>query len=272
MSIIIFTTADILVSYRGKVDRNACYCVLHFDSMNLSLVIILVAAAYILFVVLRFRALVQKGKVLVRYSHPFERRIPGGRPRILVMGDSTAVGTGVADPAGSVAGCFGRDFPQADIQNLGVNGMRAAELVHHFPHAADKSFDLVLLQIGANDIIRGTGIDDFKNSITRIFEKATLLGLRVVALHSGNVGLAPLFPWPLNRTLRARTLKIRDVYKKKAAEHGVTYVDLFEEKANDPFRDHAVFYAADKLHLTEAGYSFWYQKIRSAMQHTGIVL
>jgi lysophospholipase L1-like esterase len=66
---------------------------------------------------------------------------------------------------------------------------------------------------------------------------------------------------------------MRTLYKKIAAQNDVTYVDLFTESADDPFlQDIPKYYAADGLHLTEAGYKNWYQQIRSAMTSAGMKL
>ncbi len=226
---------------------------------------------YVVAISLRFAFLVRNSAALVRRSRVFERRITGGRPRILVLGDSTAVGTGVDDPSGSVAGHFGRDFPGAYIETHAVNGLKAAGLDDLFPQVPDQSFDLVLIQIGANDIIRGTPMHEFTASLTSVFTKAARAGKHVVALHSGNIGLAPMFPWPVSSILTARTRTYRQVYQRIAAEQGVVYVDLFEEAENDPFRGPG-YYASDHLHLTAKGYGYWYDEIRKTMDRAGIRL
>lgn len=219
----------------------------------------------------RFLFLLQSSRELVRKSRVFEQRVPQGSPRILVLGDSTAVGTGVEDPLGSIAGRFGRDFPDAYIENHAVNGMKVGELDDIFPSVPNGSFDLVLLQIGANDIIRRTPMDAFSASLNSVFAKSRRAGKHVVALHSGNIGLAPMFPWPASLILTSRTRAYRDVYRHIAAERGVVYVDLFEEAKNDPFRMPG-YYALDQLHLTDKGYGYWYAQIRKTIHGQNIEL
>jgi lysophospholipase L1-like esterase len=229
---------------------------------------------YAAFIVIRTSLLIGVSTKLVALSKPYQQHVTGGHPRILVLGDSTAVGTGTADNKGSTAGWFGQDFPNAQIINYSVNGLKAGQLDSTFPVYSAQSFDLVLIQIGANDIIQRTPAAAFTASLTSVFQKAKLLSPQVVALHSGNVGAAPLFSvWPLNIYFRAKSLQMRTLYKKIAVENGVTYVDLFTEPADDPFlQDIPKYYAADGLHLTEAGYKNWYQQIRSAMTSAGMKL
>ncbi len=232
------------------------------------LVGIVIAAAlvvYLLFHGIRLLLLVRTGAELVQRSKPFERRNEAGTPRILILGDSTGVGTG-ADPVSSIAGRFGKDFPNAFVQNESRNGWKVADAVQNFPSIPEKSVDIILLQIGANDILRGTPLAAFSVSLDELFKKSTTAGRKVFALHSGNVGLAPFFPWPLTRIMRARTLRYRSEYQRIAALNGVTYVDLYHEAANDPFQGKHEFYADDLLHLSASGYEVWYQAIRATMQ------
>ncbi len=226
--------------------------------------------SWIAFQGIRFAWLLSNSAKLVNESHAFERAIDGGSPRILVAGDSTAVGTGTT-PEGSTAGHFGADFPNADIRNVSVNGWKIGDLLPAFPTKG--SFDLVVLQIGANDIIRGTPEKDFETSLGALFTKAKAVSDNVVALHSGNIGLAPMFPWPVNRALRARSLRYREIYKRVAKDHGVAYVDLYAEKEDDILStDIPKYYAADLLHLTADGYGVWYDAIRKTMKEAGVRL
>lgn len=220
---------------------------------------------------MRFYLLVQQSKKLVAQSQAFER-LQDGRPRIVVMGDSTAVGTGTT-PEGSVAGHFGAAFPNASIENVSENGWKIGQLLTAFPSYPPKSFDLIVLQIGANDIMRGTPEKEFEASLGALFDKATAAGTHVVALHSGNIGLAPMFHWPVSRILTARTLRYREIYRRVATEKGVAYVDLFADEEDDVMsKDIAKYYAADLLHLTADGYGTWYDAIRKAMKENDMAL
>lgn len=232
-----------------------------------SAVIVILLALYAGYVAVRIKQLIAVSTKLVEVSKPY-RQQGNGIPRILVLGDSTAVGTGTQDPRGSVAGRFGQDYPNAEIVNLSINGLEAAQLDANFPSYPAKYFDLVLLQIGANDVIQRTPLPEFASSLESIFKKANHIGTNVVALHGGNIGLAPIFSaWPINRYFRFKSLQLRSVYKDIAAQHNVLYIDLFQKEKDDVFiRDIQKFYAADGIHLTEAGYGQWYERIRSEME------
>jgi len=231
----------------------------------LGVIISAVVLTYLCVQGVRTFLLVRKSSELVAKSMRYEQAPANGSPRIMVIGDSTGVGTGVNDPTLSIAGRFGSEFPNALIRNESVNGWKVADALKHFPEVPAESFDVILLQIGANDIIRGTDIDEFSQSLNTLFQKSTTAATHVFALHSGNIGLAPLFPWPVSRIMRARTLRYREEYRRIAAANGVTYINLYQEAATDPFEGKSGFYAEDLLHLTGQGYGEWYKTIRQAM-------
>ncbi len=231
----------------------------------LFVITVVVILAYAALVYVRLRINIARSAILVEKSRPYEQHPNHPRLKILVLGDSTAVGTGVSNPHGSIAGRFGADFPDADIQNFGINGLRVSGLQEQFPTFPPNSFDLVVLQIGANDIVNGTRLEDFSASLSAVFSHATAIGKHVIALHSGNIGLAPIFQWPLNLLMRKRTLAVRELYRDIAAQHGVLYVDLFHEATDDPFKGEG-FYAADNFHPTEKGYGVWYGDVREVMR------
>lgn len=180
---------------------------------------------------------------------------------ILVAGDSTAVGTGVKDSKESVAGLIGNDFPDAEVQNIGINGLRIAGLREEILKI-DQQFDLVVLQIGGNDILRFTSLDKLEKDLSLVIDHAKTVGEHVVILTSGNVGTAPFFPRPFDLIWTWRTRKVRELFKKVIAEKEVTYIDLFTERSEDPFlKDPEKFYAKDFLHPAGPGYALWYSKL-----------
>jgi lysophospholipase L1-like esterase len=224
--------------------------------------------AWLAFEGTRFAWLLTQSAKLVERSQAFERKIDGGSPRILIAGDSTAVGTGTT-PEGSTAGHFGEDYPRADIRNVSVNGWKVHNLLVAFP--TDGTYDLVVLQIGANDIMRGTPESEFETSLRTLFTNAKARSENVIALHSGNIGLAPMFRWPVSTIMRARSLRYRAIYRRVAAEKGVAYVDLYHEKDDDVLiKDIRRHYSDDLLHLTAEGYGVWYDAIRKTMREAGI--
>jgi len=132
--------------------------------------------------------LYQKTLVLEARTSPFNRSVPDASFRILVLGDSTAVGTGVVRSEDSTAGRLAQKYPNAEVVNLAVNGLKIAGLETILKTIDEKRhFDIVLIQIGANDIIRLTSMRDIEAGIDRILARSREFGGKVIVLHSGDM-------------------------------------------------------------------------------------
>lgn len=198
---------------------------------------------------------------LIKDARPYEQHPEAPRMRILFAGDSTAVGVGSA-PEHTIAGRLGRDMPDADITNIGVSGQRLEGLLETLGSQKGKSFDVVVLQIGANDITGRTSYADIEARLAQVLSDARMLAPKVVVMTSGDVGLAPIFKWPLSAYFSTRTRAVREIFLAETKKHeGVTYVDLFVERENDTFlKDIPRYYASDTFHPSGEGYGVWYAK------------
>jgi lysophospholipase L1-like esterase len=206
-------------------------------------------------------------------SAPFNRKLPAADLRFLFLGDSTAVGTGALTSQLSTAGYFGQDFPLAEVINLGANGKRIRDLQAEIDTVTFINYDLVVIQIGANDIIKFTSYQNIEEDLIKIIQKAKTFSRHVVILHSGNVGLAPIFHWPFNQIMTERSRKVREIYMRNAKSMGVIYIDLFSEKKDDVFlTDVPRYYSSDFLHPSGDGYRWWYDRITATLKQHGVIL
>lgn len=204
---------------------------------------------------------------------PFNRPLNGSKLKFLFLGDSTAVGTGSGENSRSTAGYLGRDFPDAEIVNISHNGQKIHELLASFDGLNLGTFDLAVLQIGGNDILKFTPVKNIERDMRSLIEKAKTISRHVVILHSGNVGAAPIFRWPFDIIMTERSRRVRDIYLRLARAQGVYYVDLFQERGSDLFlKDIPKYYAPDYLHPSADGYRWWYERIRQTLDEAGIVL
>lgn len=213
-----------------------------------------------------------QGTRFASQSVPFEAKDSNARARILVVGDSTGVGTGASRPPDSIAGRLYRDFPHSEVVNRAHNGARVEDVTRQLDHDDDRGFDIVLVQVGGNDILRFTDLNRLRGTIGDVLEEAGERGQHVIFISTGNVGLAPAFFPPLNWIYTERTRKVRAVFMEVAAHTGVEYVDLFKEKDEDPFlRDPNLYYAADYLHPGSEGYRLWYEELKRQTSVTSVL-
>ena len=204
----------------------------------------------------------------VDYSaKPFERILPNSSFKVLFLGDSTAVGIGAASPEVSTAGWLSKDFPSASIQNLSQSGLRLAGLrqkIKFIPE--DEYYGLIVLQIGANDIIWLTPLKNVERDVRFILESLKNKADQIIILHSGNVGTAPIFSWPFDWILSKRSYQVREIYKRAASETNAIYVDLIAlEIDRKLLSDPRTYYAPDGLHLSGEGYHLWYNAIHTSL-------
>lgn len=209
--------------------------------------------------------LYRKGIKLVEKSEAYTQK--GNGMRILVLGDSTAVGTGVEDKKDSTAGRLGAKYSDAEIMNFAENGMRLKGLktivdsIRNGDH-----FDLVLVQIGANDVIRFTKMKEIENDIRHILRELAKVSDKVVVLHSGNIGEAKFFPFYVRGILSKRSKEVKDIYTKVASETGALYVNLIDSPIAKFLKEEPEkYYASDFLHLSGEGYGLWFEEIQKKL-------
>jgi lysophospholipase L1-like esterase len=181
---------------------------------------------------------------------------------LLIVGDSTAVGTGASQPAESVAGRIGRAFPQVAIVNRGRDGAKTAAVSRQLGNPRDASFDAILIQVGGNDILRFTGVSRLREDLQALLGSAKAQAGLVVMMSTGDVGRAPAFPWPVDKYYSWKSKRVRQMILSLVAAEGVEYIDLYNPRPDNPFyRDPKRFYAHDGLHPSGQGYGLWYDKL-----------
>jgi len=201
---------------------------------------------------------------LAQDSEPFTVRPPAATARLLVVGDSTGVGTGASTARYSVAGRIAADHPHLEIVNRAGDGARFADVVRQLDAVPATRFDIVLIQAGGNDVIRFTSAETLRAHIDEALRLAGEKARTVIVMPSGNVGNAPFFFAPLSWIMTSRSRELHAMVRASAAASGAVYVNLFKEAADDPFvRDPQRLHAADGLHPSDDGYALWYSQLRS---------
>ena len=202
-----------------------------------------------------------EARALARASEPFQQVPATPVVRLLVVGDSTGVGTGATQATRSVAGMVGGSHPRLLVHNRSRDGARFDELpAQLLASASDSGYDVILISAGGNDVIRGTGTDALAKALDQTFVAARdrlRPGGRIIVQPAGNVGNAPFFMPPLSLLMTRRAAELHTAIRAAAARHGVTYVNLYKDAAQDPFAQQPGLHASDGLHPSDAGYQIW---------------
>jgi lysophospholipase L1-like esterase len=200
---------------------------------------------------------------LAKESEPYQHHPVRPASRVLIVGDSTAVGTGASDPRASVAGRIAAEFPDAELVNRGADGARLPQVRDQILQAADTGFDVILVQAGGNDVIRLASSAKLEDEWCALAQAAAKGARSVIIMPAGNLGTAPFFFAPVSWVMTSRARTARGIAAAAAHASGAAFVDLFQERDDDPFlRDPKRFYAPDFLHPSDAGYELWYDALK----------
>ncbi len=186
--------------------------------------------------------------------------------RLLVLGDSTAVGVGADKPEDTLAARMARHIGATHVENYAISGARVRDLAKEVRQIQKEKYNYILIGIGANDIIRFGDAEETARHLAVI-----LSGLpkrdHLILYMAGDVGGTQLFPRILNSHYTRRTMEFHDAFAKTVSEAGGTYVNLYIDPKEDPFTLHPeINLAADGLHPTSAGYGVWFDRIRPVLQ------
>lgn len=224
----------------------------------------LVALAVLIYDAVIFGRAVIRSRSVSAEGVAFQQTPERVTARLLVVGDSTGVGTGADDPAQSIAGRIGRDFPAALIENRAVNGALTQAVDEQIGSAERSRYDAVLIQVGGNDALRFTPRERLETAIRSAIDAARGRSPRVALMSTGDLGDAPAVPWPLSYLFRARAAMVRDLFAEVARDLDCEYVDLWLPAGTpNPFkREPDRYYARDGLHPAGPGYGAWYSTLR----------
>ena len=97
------------------------------------------------------------------------------RPRIMFIGTSLTAGYGLANPADAFPSVVGRMLAaagkRADILNMGVSGETSAGARARIDWVLRNPADVIVLETGANDGLRGLSVDAARDNIQAIIDR-----------------------------------------------------------------------------------------------------
>lgn len=200
---------------------------------------------------------------------------PNGK-RVLIVGDSTARGTGAKSSQETIAGRLRKDFPAVEIYNRAVDGARTQDVLSQLEPIRDQKFDIIFVATGGNDIWRLTNLNQLRRALSATLAEAIRMSNhRVFVLFYANFGLAPILPPVIMWYLRYRTRRVHDVFSEVCAEMKVPCIELFTEFTDRVFdsngfaQDPKRYFAADFTHPSGEGYGLWYTRLWRKMVENG---
>ena len=188
----------------------------------------------------------------------------------LVLGDSTAVAEGGSYEQGiavETAGHLARGGRGVELTNVGVSGARVHDvLTEQLPRADLARANLVLLDVGANDVIHLTRSGAVARDLERIVK--TLLQanckMKIVVTGSPDMSTPPRIPRLLRGLAGVRSRAVNRIAEDVVKRHQLTFAPIAERTGPIFARDRTLF-SADRFHPNDRGYAVWIPVLNEAL-------
>ena len=214
---------------------------------------------------LQFARCARIGDRLADRAVAFECNAGESAPRVLVVGDSTGVGTGAERPQDSLAGQLSAQFPHVTIVNRARNGARTLDALMQLADESAGRYDVVFVHVGGNDVFRRTAMRALATQAEALMMRARRLSEHVIVTTTPNVGLLPAFFPPFSWWLSRRSRQVCAIFAAAAKRHGAHYVNFFHPRSTDPFsREWKRYFAEDRLHPSTDCYRYVYEALVAA--------
>jgi lysophospholipase L1-like esterase len=149
----------------------------------------------------------------------------------------------------------------AHLVNLSVSGACIPDVQRQLQALGDdpKPFDLVLLHVGGNDIMRVPNLAKLGPQVEQMLGSLKKIGRHIVWLGPGDLGTAPLFRPMFAWYMTRRTRQACAMFKRIAEQHGADYVGFHDTPHREHFlEDRARYFSADGIHPSSEAYRYCY--------------
>lgn len=229
--------------------------------MKIIVALLIILSISILVELIRFRQEIKFAVIDAESAIPYEQS--GSGQTILVAGDSTLLGTGASTPDASVIGLIGAALPDAEINNISVNGHKWEDMTEAIK-GVKKDYGITVIGSGGNDLIRARSFNSIRKNFTETLELATSRSDIVIVITHGNIGASRLFPYFLRPILKYRSRVVSSIYSEICSKYGNVYhVSMYLPPSEDPYvQSPSTYFAEDKLHPSDAGYKVWFDRLK----------
>lgn len=207
-----------------------------------------------------------KTLLLIAKATPQYQQAGDSSTSLLILGDSTGYGTGASSNKRSIAGLIGAEHPTLSITNKSVNGRTIAGLRKDI-ETLDGQYDVILLQIGANDILQKRSLEETLIDLRAVLDTLSTKTKKIVMISSGNVGGAVRFKGEQAASYQEQSIIFKEAFLALNTQRPYfTYIDLYVDPKDDLFvKEPHIYTANDGLHPSDAGYQLWYKQLQPVL-------
>jgi lysophospholipase L1-like esterase len=189
----------------------------------------------------------------------------GGRRTLkyLALGDSYTIGTGASDAAHAWPSIIAARLG-AQLTNPAVNGYTTLDLIRdELPYVQSIVPDIVSVLIGVNDLVQGRSADEYRRSLTTIYDAVS--GRPVVAVSIPTWSYVPAAAdFGGEDRVDRLTRVFNELARDQADGRGYAWVDLAE--ASTSGIGSMGWIASDGLHPGDVQYAAWAEAIWPAFE------
>jgi acyl-CoA thioesterase-1 len=180
---------------------------------------------------------------------------PDTRPRIVAFGDSLTAGLGVqaneSYPAQLQRRLDDLEYPYR-VVNAGVSGDTTAGGLRRVPWILNNKPELVILELGANDGLRGLDVDQTKRNLQQIIDRLREAGVTVIL---AGMKLPPNYG-------QDYTTRFEAIYPALAREYRLPLIPFFLEGVGGA----SSLNQADGIHPTTEGYEIIVEQVLKVLK------
>jgi lysophospholipase L1-like esterase len=189
--------------------------------------------------------------------------------RVAVLGDSSVTAPGVSGPDEiwvSLVCDRLTDRYHVVMRSFAVSGSRASDLLRDQLDPA-LAFDpnLILVAVGANDVIKGLSHRSFEQNLDELIEGLSETDAVIVMSGVGDLGTIPRLLPPLRNMMTRRSAAFDRIHRDVAARHGAHVVDQRSDEPQLWYRDPGLW-SADLFHVSAAGHQRWANVVWRAIE------
>ena len=206
----------------------------------------------------------------LRLADPAGRRhgISGQGPdlRLLIIGDSSAVGVGTSHQEEALLGQMRKRLSQTNTVYWsvdGITGATTADTVARLQDSPEQKFDIVSISLGVNDITTRVPLADWLRNFSNLLDLAESKFQADVICVSGipPIQYFPLLPQPLRWVLGAQAKRFDRALRTLVADRaGCRFVEM-------DFKPDITKMSPDGFHPGPKVYSEWGRKVYRAIRH-----
>ena len=176
-------------------------------------------------------------------------------PTILIMGDSLSAEYGISRGSGWVKLLqeqLQKQGSQWQVFNASISGETSAGGLARFEALlVKKKPSIVMLELGANDALRGLSIDETEKNLSKMIQLSKKSGAKVLLF---GIQIPPNYG-------QDYTKKFKDLYPKLAAQEGIELVPFFMAGVVS----NTSLFQADNIHPNEKAQIILYKNVWGAM-------